>query len=686
MCLINSLMGNSCGGVRGVVEGGADCRLTASAAHPYRVALILTQRGDCCRSLVQAAQPALHRVGLGRASTVAPRKRSQKLGLLQALPFAARRFNVVAIRPLFAMSPTSTPTASSAASTGKAVRMFGRFQLLRLLGKSARTMVWHCMDTRNQLECMLDIPREKPSGGALSAWLQAVKRGARLNHPQLAQALEVGEHDQWPYALYERAQWVTWTEKMSSKGLPPAEVAQWTAQAARGLAFAHEAGISHQDLQLFHLLLDDDQNVCIMGLEVASRAQTADVSVGLDALRASRHAAEDDVLALGLILHHALAGQPALDEADVSQAMSRMAPRGAEFVRLPWALPRPVPDPLRAIVNRATDRQEKQRYLTARSLQRALEGWLSTLSDQNGGPLAILMDRLRSVGVLPAMPGGAERVAHLALLEKGRTNELAAIVLEDLALTYELLRMVNTAQLRSGSVSSDGPVLMLRRAISMVGLEGVRRAALSLRSWPGPMSEKAAEDMERLILRVKRAGRIATRLAPAGYDPEVVALITSLQNLGRMMVQYHFPEEALQIRRLMHPNEAVAGTSAEQGMTAEAAAFAVLGTDLEALGVAVVRQWGFDEAVLSMIRRFPTNTGLKSLEGDSDLLRATASCANEVLEALALPPKRVGQALNNVVSRYARALGISAKDIQDAIQAESSSNGTVSAAPGMASA
>ncbi|MFD2452228.1 hypothetical protein [Ideonella paludis] len=120
------------------------------------------------------------------------------------------------------MNATSAPPPPNAASSGKAVRMFGRFQLLRLLGKSAKTMVWLCMDTRSQLECMLDIPRDKPAGGALAAWLEAVRRGARLNHPQLAQPLEVGEHDHWPYAVYERGQWVTWAEKSPPKACRPA--------------------------------------------------------------------------------------------------------------------------------------------------------------------------------------------------------------------------------------------------------------------------------------------------------------------------------------------------------------------------------------------------------------------------------------------------------------------------------
>ena len=38
-------------------------------------------------------------------------------------------------------------------------------------------------------------------------------------------------------------------------------------------------------------------------------------------------------------------------------------------------------------------------------------------------PLALLLDRMRSVGVLPASPGGAERAARLALMERGRNDE-----------------------------------------------------------------------------------------------------------------------------------------------------------------------------------------------------------------------------------------------------------------------
>lgn len=563
------------------------------------------------------------------------------------------------------LSPAPS-TVAPASGPSKAVRMFGRYQLMRLVGKSRLIMGWLAMDRAGQ-EYLLAVPRFQLEGQAMRDWQYKAGRAGRLNHPNLAQPVEVGEYDRWPYAVYERGAAVTWAERFSRQGIPATDLAAWAVQAAQGLAYAHEAGVAHRDLQAFLLSVDDAGQVKVLGLDLAGHH--GESQGALDELRAVRDAAVTDVLALGLVMHHGLAGQPPLEQADVGKVISLMPPYGQDFVRLPWTVPRPIPDPLRAIVNRATDRQARQRYRNARTLQRALEGWIKTSSEQDGGPLALLLDRLRTVGVLPALPGAAERVAHLALMDRGRTSELADAVLDDMALTFELMRVVNSAQVRGASVSRDGPVLMLRRAIAMLGLEGVRRAALALRAWPGPMNEQAAEEMLTLVKRVQRAGMVATQLVPAGYDGEVVSLITQLQNLGRLMVQYHFPEEAMQIRRLMQSVESpTPGGASEPGMSAEAASYAVLGTDLEALGVAVAKHWGLDESVQHMIRRVPPGAPVHHPESDNDILRLTASCANDLVEVTTLPAKLVMPALGVVARRYARPLGLTAKDMQDALQ------------------
>ncbi len=551
--------------------------------------------------------------------------------------------------------------------------MFGRYQLLRLLGKSQRTMAWLVAAPAAGPSLIVVLPRVQPVGTAvLDRWAHAVHRGARLSHPNLAPALEVGLQDGWPYAIYDGAEVATLADRLSSKGLPAAEVAKLAMQAADGLAFAHEGGVAHHDLQPYLLLVDDQGQLRLAGLAVGAGHEGESSTVaGVDpaALRAQRDAAQRDVLALGVLLHPMLTGQPALDEPDVGRVIARLPPEGRDIVRLPWNTPQPLPEPLRAIVNRATERQERQRYRNARTLARALEGWLKIEAAGASGPLALLHDKLRAAGVLPSFPGAAAQAAQLALMDRESMSQLADVVLHDLALAFELLRAVNTAQVRGAQLAGSGPVLTLRRAIAMLGMEGVRRASLALRPWPGPLDEAGAAELDRLVRRVKRAGRLALLLRPAGYDAEVVYLITLLQNLGRLVVQYHFADEAAQIRRLMQPESgARIGEPDEPGMTEEGAAFAVLGVDIEAIGAAVARYWGLDDSVLHMIRRLPVAAPVRQGENDADLLRMVGSAANETADALALSGQAALSALQRVVLRYGRLLNFTMKDLQAALQ------------------
>ena len=101
-------------------------------------------------------------------------------------------------------------------------------------------------------------------------------------------------------------------------------------------------------------------------------------------------------------------------------------------------------------------------------------------------------------------------------------------------------------------------------------------------------------------------------------------------------------------------------------MSEEGAAFAVLGMDIESVGHALGKQWGLDEPTLLMIRRLPVSAPVHNGERDLELLRMTASCANEVVDVQLLPAAHRAAALQRVAQRYGRALGISLKDLQEA--------------------
>jgi len=575
------------------------------------------------------------------------------------------------------MGPTFDPTAA-------ATRRFGRFELRALLGCSVRCMAWRAHDPRSAQDLVLVLPRRQPAGGAaLEEALHEARRAARLQHPHLAHAVEVGEQERWPYIAYDAVEGHTLAErKPPPNGEAPEQVARWVVHCATALAFAHDAGHAHNDLQPWLVTTSDSGTARLMGLGMTPAALARVAAGGAESAeqrlrRGAREAAENDVLALALLLHGLLAGAPALEEPDIGAALLRLAPVGREPIRLPWDVPRPIPDPLRAIANRATDRQVRQRYRNARTLARALEGWIEQESQQGSDAHAQLVERVRQLGVLPALPGAAARAARLAMMERQHTEELAEIVMRDAALTLELLRAVNSAQVRGTQVSGNGPVLTVRRAIAMIGLEGVRRSALAMRDWPGPLDATGAAELELTLAAAQRAARLAQALRPPGYDSEMAALVTLLQNLGRLVLQYHLPEEMRQVRRLMQPAPAAAPGEADQpGMAEQAAGYAVLGADIDSMALAVARWMGLggvDDAVLQLMRRLPVDKPVRTADSDDDVLRALASAANETVDVLTLPLARREAAIERVANRYARVLELNARDLTAALEASATS-------------
>ncbi|TXC66217.1 HDOD domain-containing protein [Piscinibacter aquaticus] len=366
--------------------------------------------------------------------------------------------------------------------------------------------------------------------------------------------------DHWPYVACDRALGVTLGEWLAAQPpQSPMELTGLLCRALQGLAFAHEAGVVHHDLQPFHLIVSPQGQLRVAAFGAVEQAPalagpTSERGMAVDAaaLRAQRDGAQRDVLALGVLLHQLLSGAPVLDEPDIGLVIARMQPQGRDLVRLPWSTPQPVPEGLRAIANRCTATQERQRYHSARTLLRARG--LARGRGQGAGRSDRAADRPAAHRwPLAGIAGHHAALARLSLTDNQRTDEMAELLLQDLALCFELLRTVNSAQVRGTQVAGNGPVLTLRRAIALLGVDGVRAAANSLRPWPGPMSEPAAAAMARLINIVRPAGHAAQALRPPGYDAEVVFLVAVLQNLGRLLVQYHFPEESEQIRQLMQP-------------------------------------------------------------------------------------------------------------------------------------
>jgi non-specific serine/threonine protein kinase len=163
------------------------------------------------------------------------------------------------------------------------------------------------------------------------------------------------------------------------------------------------------------------------------------------------------------------------------------------------------------------------------------------------------------------------------------------------------------------------------------------------------------------------AGHLAGLLTPAGLDPEASLMAALLQRLGHLLLLYHFPEEAVQIERL------VAGATPPTGdrrsvpaMGADTAALAVLGVRLDELAVAVAHHWGLDDEIQQILQPLSPQAPVLTPSSTEGWLRLIASCANEAVDATARAPS--AGALQQVVTRYTKVLGLDFNELVESIQ------------------
>jgi HD-like signal output (HDOD) protein len=559
----------------------------------------------------------------------------------------------------------ATPLSSDAP------RYFGRFELRQQLGQSIASQVWVVLDSHLQHEAVLCVPRVQPLNEAeRELWMQEVQLGARLKHPHLAQVLEIGVHEGWPFVILARGDWLTLGERLAEGApLTAQEAAGIVVDVLDGLAYAHEAGLVHHDIGLHSVLLDHSGRASLAALGVGLRAGVpGQPRRPLLDLFGLRQACERDVLMVGLLLHRLLANQPALDEADLGKAVVRV---GNEIVRLPWSTPQAVPDPLRAIANRATDRQQRQRYLNARTLLSALQRWIKTHTEDTGGPLVLLLDRLNAVGTLPGRPGTERALVSSLSVETLRVDDLVEVVLKNPAMAWEMLRSVNTASFQSPGGGEGATTLS--RAVVMLGQQGIRRVASSIRAWPGALAAQASLNPDEgaaavsvLANELRRhciAGHVARLMAPFSIQDEEAALAAMAQSLGPALTAYHFPEEALQITRLMQelpPTEPEGRPT--PGMLPEAAVSAVLGVDMDDLTAAVLRHWGLHERLLAAARPLSRSNPVRKPVTREETLRTVASLAHELAATVLLEAEKQPAAVHLVYTRYTRALDLTPKE------------------------
>ena len=578
----------------------------------------------------------------------------------------------------------------------------GRFELRAELGRGAQATVWRAYDERLDREVAIKLFRPAAGDAPLGQWLSEARAVSRLAHPHIVPVFDADEIDGQPCLVFELVPGQTLAQRLRRQGaLPAREAVELMLGVIDALRAAHGQGIVHRDLKPSNILLDAEGRAQVMDFGIAARIAGTSASAGDDLAgcivgtpgylspEAAAGAAASplmDVFAAGLVLGELLCGVPLLAERDPMLALQRVQ---REDLQLPAAATSD--DRLRGIVQRAIARDPEQRFDSAASLRDALMLWLAPAEEaasadspasngrsQGHGTLDFLLRRMRHKSDFPALSAQVMRIQRLASSDSERLNTLSDEILKDVALTQKLLRLVNSAHFRRDGFG----VATVSRATALIGLAGIRNMALSLVLVEHMQDKAQAQRLKEEFLRSMLAGQLAQSLCADSREAEEAFLGAMFYNLGKLLTEYYFPDEADAIRKQLGLMPVM--TALHPDMQLDRAAAVVLGLGFEALGVGVARHWGLPDSLQHCMRRPGGAAPTHRLPAGIERQRWLAVAANELSDALwRSDEERLPQRLEAVLDQHGRALGLSLPDLRRAVEVAGEAMAAMAPAMGM---
>jgi WD40 repeat protein len=216
---------------------------------------------------------------------------------------------------------------------------------------------------------------------------------ARLQHPNIVQIHDIGEHEGRPYFSLEFVGGGNLAQKLDGTPLPPRQAAALLSTLAGAMQSAHEQNIVHRDLKPANVLLTEKNMPKITDFGLAKELDEQDAAtrsgaiVGTPSYMAPEQALgrsrevgpHTDVYALGAILYEMLTGRPPIRGETPMDTMMQVV---SQEPVAPTQLQPKIPRDLELICLKCLSKEPRKRFATAAQLAEELRRYLK------GEPLA----------------------------------------------------------------------------------------------------------------------------------------------------------------------------------------------------------------------------------------------------------------------------------------------------------
>lgn len=309
-------------------------------------------------------------------------------------------------------SGSGQPTSTSAPAALK--NRLGRYEIRQFLGSGGMGVVCLGHDTvieRNvAIKILPDAIANDP--GIKARFVAEARAAGKLTHPHTVGIYEIGEDNGTNYLVMEFVDGGNLADEISKRGaLPVLEATRLMADATRGVAAAHAAGLIHRDIKPANLLRSVDGVVKVadfglakggihdLQLTQAGRVVGTPYYMSPEQCQSRPVDARSDVYSLGATYFSLLTGQSPYQSAGSS--MQVMYAHCHSPPPNPRSINPSLPEACSAIVQRATAKLPEDRYQSAEELLADLEAVIATLS---GAGQILLPSGTGSRLSLPATP------------------------------------------------------------------------------------------------------------------------------------------------------------------------------------------------------------------------------------------------------------------------------------------
>jgi serine/threonine-protein kinase len=256
---------------------------------------------------------------------------------------------------------------------------FGKYEILRELGRGAMGVVYEARDPSNGVEVALKVmsPPSRKTKEAEKRQQERFGREARalsgLNHPHVVHLSERGEIGGRPYFCMELVRGSTLKERLHQQGpLSLPELVRLAHELSGALDYIHSHGVVHRDVKPENIMLQPDGRAKLMDFGVAQLLSFEDLTSlggfhGSPAYMAPEQVAgglvdaRTDVYALGITLYEAATARRAVEGDSIPVIVQKVA---REYPPPPPGLPLY----FQAILMRAMSKDPAHRYQRAGEL------------------------------------------------------------------------------------------------------------------------------------------------------------------------------------------------------------------------------------------------------------------------------------------------------------------------------